>query len=136
MVKSLKHGTNLSDHHPLCADIILDAPLHASISNQQTRQSTPKVNWDKISPEQLSCFNDFVNNLPCLSPDVISCTDPAHTAHLPVTDSFLISIQQCLARANQSSFTYMYLNFSSMGRNQIIIPGWNDAAQISGKRLV
>ena len=62
LVKSLKYGANLSDHHPLCTDIILDAPPPASINNQHSRQFTPKVNWDKVSPEQVSCFNDLVAN--------------------------------------------------------------------------
>jgi hypothetical protein len=86
------------------------------------------VIWDKVSPEQLSRYNNFVsNNLPHLSPNVISCTDPTCTAHLPEIDSFLVSLQQCLTFTSQSSFTY--LNSSTMRRKQKTIPGWNDAAR-------
>jgi endonuclease/exonuclease/phosphatase family metal-dependent hydrolase len=35
VVKSLKLGAYLSDHHPLCADIILGTPPRASISNKK-----------------------------------------------------------------------------------------------------
>ena len=88
LIKSLKYGANLSDHHPHCADI--------------------KVNWGKVSPEQVSYFNDLVaNSLPCLSPNVISCTDPACTAHLPGIDFFLISLQQCLVHDSRSSFSLL-----------------------------
>ena len=68
VVKSLRFSTNLSDHHPLCADIVLDALPHAPINNHQSKRFFPKVNWDKVSLEQLSCYNVLVaNNLPHLS---------------------------------------------------------------------
>ena len=92
------------------------------------RPISPKVNWDKVSPEQFSRYNNFVaNNLPHLSPSIISCTDPTCRAHLPEIDSFLISFQQCLTFASQSSFTY--LNSSTTRKKQKTIPGWNDAAR-------
>ena len=78
------------------------------ISNQQTSQFIPKVNWDKVTPQQFSCYNDFIaKNLPHLSTNVISYKDPTCVAHLPEIDSFLISLQQCLILASQNSFTYV-----------------------------
>ena len=129
MVKSLVYGANLSDHHPLYADIVLahDALAHTP-TNAITINLGNSFQKSNGTPEQLSCYNVLVaNNLPYLSPNVISCTDPTCVAHLPKIDSFLISLQQCLIHASQNSFTY--LNSSTAGRKQNPIPGWNDAAR-------
>ena len=128
MVKSLRYGANLYDHHPLCADIVLGVVPHAPINNHQSKQFFLKVNWDKVSPEQLSCYDVLVaNNLPHLAPNIISCTDSICVDHLPDIDSFLVSLQQCLICASQNFFTY--LNCYAAGRKQNLIPGWNDAAR-------
>lgn len=81
--------------------------MHASVRTHPEKYVfVPKVNWDKVTLDQLSFFRDSISNsLPVLSQDVVSCVDPMCKAHLSDIDTFLNSFIDCIASTSQRSLT-------------------------------
>ena len=92
------------EQHHCCAsdkrslfDIILSDIVNAfdKLDNEESlpcifcdsnKHFTERVNWDKVTPAQISYFQDFISNiLPVVFDEVVHFC----TVHLPVIDDFL-----------------------------------------------
>ena len=86
-VTSVLLGSNLSDHHPIAFTLNVNCSLIDTTSHSFS--SSPSLDWDKASKEDLDNYSKLVaQSLPPFPPDVASCCSPNCLSHLSCIDRF------------------------------------------------
>ena len=118
-VTSLLLGSNLSDHHPIAFTLNVDCSLIDTTPHLLS--SSPSLDWDKASKEDLDNYSKLVaQSLPPFPPDVAFCCSPNCLSHLSCIDRFADMLITCLLKCAASCIP------SHMKSQHRGLMGWND----------
>ncbi len=123
-VQKLDFATNVSDHHPLSCIFDFHACTNFQVPCHSPIQFSPCIAWHKVSESDIQHYCYLISDsLPCLPPDLISCSDPACLVHQSVLDSYCDFLLRCISEAALQALPLVKSSPS-------LVPGWNNAARL------
>ena len=118
-------GSNLSDHSPLffCIRADCQSPSHLSSSESSSPSLSTKIDWSRISVDDVDRYCHMVHHLlPSLPLAVVTCSRSDCSEHLDLLDSFAQSLLSPLVSSSS-------LCFPCVSPSPPKIPGWNDGTR-------